>query len=300
MLYNEFLMDIKSSLKQYDSANLIEDLSVYNWVIEGMNALGILPTIKIETVLKVKNNKASLPDGFKSLYSAVKCEPYKCVVEHDDPKHILQDFHFYKVRELKNEDWNFCNPCDIEETETCVVEKTYLYNNIQGSFYYNNLYPIKLNLTPHIKRTQCDIECKNLSIHDSPYEISINQKTLYTNFKDGNIFIIYNGYEEDDNGFVIIPETEENNILRYLTAYVKKKIIEELLINSDNTTNEQFLYQMFSQEEQLYFGKTIGELKMKKVLNSLKNYKNKIKKEFSVYNYGNYSNNHNIIEFIVV
>jgi hypothetical protein len=305
MTFDEFLSDIKSSMEQYDSAGLIDDLSVYNLVIEGLNTFNMLPTRKMETVVSIKNNAGKLPDGFKSLYSAIKCEPYKCIIEPDENQgeNMLQNFYQYKVRELKNTDWNFCNPCDMEETETCVVEKVYLYNNTRANFYYHNLSPIKLKLTPNVKRTKCDKECLNFSIYSSPHEISINNKTLYANFKEGNIFMVYNGYEEDEDGFLIIPETDEGNLDKYLKAYVKKKIIEKVLINSDNTTNEQFLYSIFERDENLYLAKAMGEMKLKRVLASMNNYKKRVKKEFSVYNFGNFScNNHytNKIEFIVV
>ena len=303
MLFNEFLSEIKSSMKQYDSAGLIDDLSVYNWLIDGLNDFNMLPTIKIETVLSVKNNVARLPEGFKTLYSAVKCEPYACTVEEEEGKHVLQNFYFYKVRELKNEDWNFCDPCEIEESDSCVVEKLYLYDGrAKANFYYNNLQDIKLNLTPYVKRTKCDKECVNFSVHDARNEISINNKTIYTNFKEGNIFMVYNGYEEDEDGFLIIPDTQEGNLIKYLKSYVKKQIIFELLTNSDNTTNEQFLFQVFERDTNLYFAKAMGEIKMKRILGSIGSYKKKIKKEFAVYDYGRYSHNHlrNRIEFIVV
>jgi hypothetical protein len=304
MLFSEFLSEIKGSMKQYASAGLIDDLSVYTWLIDGLNTFNILPTIKIETILNVKNNSVKLPDGFKSLYSAIKCEPYACTVEPEEGKHVLQDFYFYKVRELKNTDWNFCEPCDLEETESCVVEKLYLYDGrTKANFYYKNLENLKLKLTPHVKRNQCDKECLNFSIYDAPYEISINNKTLYTNFNEGNIFMIYNGYEEDEEGFLIIPETQEGNLHKYLMAYVKKQIILDLLTNSDNTTNEQFLYSIFERDESMYLAKAMGEIKMKRVLGSIDNYKKKIKKQFSVYDYGRYTYNnlnHNRIEFIVV
>lgn len=303
MLFSEFLASIKSAMRQYASAGLIDDMSVHEWLIEGLNTFNILPTIKIETILNVKNNSVKLPTGFKSIYSAIKCEPYACTVESDEGKHVLQDFYFYKVRELKNTDWNFCEPCDLEETESCVVEKLYLYDGrAKVNFYYKNLENIKLKLTPHVKRTQCDKDCLNFSIHDAPYEISINNKTLYTNFNEGNIFMVYNGYEEDEEGFIIIPETDEGNLNKYLMAYVKKQIILELLTNSDNTTNEQFLYQIFERDESKYLAMTMGEIKMKRVLGSMDNYRKKIKKQFSVYDYGKYSFNTNRdrIEFIVV
>lgn len=103
--------------------------------------------------------------------------------------------------------------------------------------------------------------------------------------------MIYNGYEEDEDGYILIPDTLEGNLSKYLKAYVKKRIIEDLLNNSDNTTNEQFLYTLYSQEEVQFFTKTVGEIKMSKIIGSFKKYKNKINKEFSVFNFGSYSYN---------
>ena len=37
-------------MKQYDSANLIDDVSVHNWVVDALKRFGNLPTIQIEKV----------------------------------------------------------------------------------------------------------------------------------------------------------------------------------------------------------------------------------------------------------
>ena len=301
MTFNEFYSDITSSMEQYNSAGLIDQISVHNWIVEALNELSILPTIRIEYIINVRNNRGNLPEGFKSLYSAVKCEPYVFTTESDEPKDVLLDIYQYKVRELKKTDWNHCDPCELTETESCVVEKVYFHNGVKGNFYYNNLQPLKLKLTPYIKKTKCDRDCLNFSVNNSPNEISINGKTLYTNFKEGNIFIIYNGYEEDEDGFILIPETEENNLEKYLRAYVKRELIFNILENSDSTTNEQFLFQVYSSDMEKYRSRTIGEFKMKKVLGSMKSYKRKIHREFQVYDFGNYSTGHkNRIEFITL
>lgn len=284
MNFDKFLAEVKSGLKQYDSAGLIDELSVMNWVVDDLNSLSILPTIRIEYVLNVKNNKATLPEGFKSLYSAVKCEPFQCTIEEPEEDKLI-DFYYYKVRELKNQDWNFCEPCDIVETESCIVERTYLHNGTKANFYYNNLQPVKLKLTTHVKRAVCDKDCINLSINSAPNEISINGRTIYTNFKEGSIFIVYNGYEYED-GMLIIPDTKESNLKKYLLASIKRKIIGEILTNSDNNSNEQFLYSMYLQEENDYFTKTMGELKLGRVLKGMKNYERKIKNQFEVYDFG--------------
>lgn len=122
---------------------------------------------------------------------------------------------------------------------------------------------------------------------------------MYTNFREGNIFLTYNGYEEDEEGFIIIPETEEGNLEKFLKAYTQKEIIKTMFLNSDNTTNEQFLYSIYAGESELYKARTMGEFKMNKLLYSLRNtYPNQLKKEFSLY--GTQSDkNYNRIEFLV-
>lgn len=287
-------------MEQYNSAGLIDQLTVYNHLIEGMNELSILPTIRIEQVITIKNNKGRLPDGFKSLYSAVKCEPYGYTVDSEEPKDILMDIYHYKVRETKNQEWQMCDPCDVTVTDSCIVEKVYFHNGTRGNFYYNNLKPLRLKLAPYIKRTICDKDCLNFKSDKAVDEISINGKTVYSNFKEGNIFLVYNGYEEDEEGFLIIPESEENNLEKYLRAYIKKEIIRKILENSDNTTNEQLLLSMYQEDLNTYKTRTVGEYKMKSVMRSVGKYKQELRKEFEVYNFGSFSRNQrNRIEFIV-
>lgn len=300
MTFQEFSSDIKSRLQQYDSANLLDDVSIYEYMIDGLSELSLLPTIRIEKIISIKNNKGKLPDGFKSLYSAIKCEPFKLTTDCEQPEDVLQDIYFYKVKETNNKSWNVCNPCDISETESCVVEKLYFHNGRKSNLYYNNLQPLRLKLTPHVKKNQCDKECKNFQTKESPYEISINNKHIYTNFKEGNIFMVYNGYEEDEDGFIIIPETVENNILKFLKAFVIREFLKTMFINSDNTTNEQFLYSIYENDVRNYLLKAQGELRMAKILPSMGRYAQKIRKEFEVYNFGSYNyNNRNRIEFLV-
>ena len=298
MKFSEFLAEIKSSMKQYDSANLIDDVSVHNWVVDALKRFGNLPTIQIEKVLEVKNKKVKLPDGFKSLKLAVKCEPY--VYDCDDKgRDILQNTYFYKTIESSESSWNFCNPCCVEEKESCIVEKLYFHNGGKANLYYKN--PQWLKLTSYLKRDICTKDCPNLKIKSSKYEISINNKTLYTNFSKGSIYIIYNGFEEDDEGFVIIPDTNQGWLKQYIEYNVKRRIIEEILGNSDNSTNEVSLYQIYQTNESQSFSNAKTELKFKDIEIGLKNYRNRIKKEFTIYNFGGRSNisGRNKIEFLV-
>lgn len=301
MRFEEFASDIKSSMQQHVVSGLIDDMKIYDLMLEGLSDLSTLPTIRIETVLTVKNNKVKLPDGFKSLYSAIKCEPFAIVTDSDDsPEDILLDIYQYKVREVTNGTWNICKPCDVDITESCVVEKVYLHNGNKHNLVYNNPSMLKLKLTPYVKKTKCDKECVNFSEKNSPYEISINNKYLYTNFSEGNIFLTYNGYDEDDEGFVIIPETNTNSVQKYLKAYVTKELMKQVMLNGDATQVEQTFYTLLSQEASKYLQQASGELKMSRLLPTLGDYTRKIRRQFDVFNYGKLSSNgSNRIEFLV-
>ena len=81
---------------------------------------------------------------------------------------------------------------------------------------------------------------------------------------------------------------------------MKREIIRKILENSDNTTNEQFLFSLYDSDVKLYQPKVSGSLKMKKILGGINHYNNKINKEFGVYNFGSFSHNQgNRIDFLV-
>lgn len=289
MKFNEFLSEFKSSMKQYDRSNLIDDMTVYSWILDAISHFGSMPTVDIEKIIEIRNKKGKLPDGFKTLKLAIKCEPYGYHTEESPD--ILQDIHTYTVKTTENISWNSCTPCSTTECESTIVEKTYLHTGKPIEFYYRN--PIILSLTPYTKKEICDKDCPNLRVKNSKYEININEKTVYTNFKEGSIFIVYRGYVEDEDGFIIIPETDRGWFKEYLMYKCKRMLMEELMINSDNTTNEATLYQIFLQNEREAFANAKNEFKFKNIKIGIERYKKEIKKEFSIYNFG--TNNRNLL-----
>ena len=105
MTFNEFLSEFKNSMKQYDRSHLIDDITVYTWVLDGIYHFGLMPTINIEKIINIKNKKGSLPDGFKSLKLALKCEQYGYYTE-EDYKDLLQSIYTYTVKTTDTTSWN--------------------------------------------------------------------------------------------------------------------------------------------------------------------------------------------------
>lgn len=298
MRFEEFISDIKSSMKQYDSANLIDELTVYNWVLECLKRFGSLTTVRHEVVLPVKNGKVELPASFKSLKLALKCSPNKIEFE-DDCEDVLQSSMFYKTFDYKHsesvcssDDYLNLSDCDKEFNElmssdiksASITESVYLNKKHRIEAKYDRLIPLTL-----ISYAKSDVDksfCPNVKLKKSPYQISINKRTLHCNFTDGYVFVIFNGYEEDEDGFVEIPDTNNGWLKQYIDYHVKRRIIEDVLTNSDNSTNEVSLYQLFQTNELQCYSNAKTELKFKGINSAINKYKKKIKREMSIYNIG--------------
>lgn len=281
MLFEEFLADLKTRLTQYDSSGLIDDMTVYQDVQRAIKKLGLLPLIPHKTMLEVKNGKAKLPDGFRKITYAVKCTPDEYEVEDDED--ILQDSYMYKVKDIKRKEWDACDECDETYSEEIIMESLYFRNNKRGRIYYKK--PIPLKLTNYVIKNYCDNGCKNIKVKECPYEIQIKNNILYANFKNGNIYLEYKGVEEDEDGMLIIPESDMGFVEEYITAFVKAELMLRIIENSDNTTNEYTLYTDYRQQVAILYMQAENELKFKGLKKSLDKYRKHIKREFSTYNF---------------
>lgn len=276
MEFKEILSRIKKRFKSYDSVGLIDDLEVYDWYLESVKKFGALPYELYEEVLEVKNGQAKLPDGFRKLVLAVKCEPHTYKTEE---KEHLQESRFWRERHEKIATWNSCDDCCVEESEKFIVEKLY-YKGHECKYYYNK--PTPLRLTEGINRKMCTSDCANFSVKRSPFEINIIKgKILQANFNEGNIFIRYRGFEEDEDGFVIIPDTFNGHLEKYVEDYICLNLILSLIENNDATKNELSLLSYYRAEVMSGESKAMTELKSRGFnKEALRKYKKRIKSEY--------------------
>lgn len=256
MTFQETLATLKSTFKSYDSVGLIDELSVYDWYLEALKEFGALPLELYEEVIEIKNGQGRLPDGFRKLVYAVKCEPFTYETKHTDH---LQQSRFWTERHEKSALWDNCDDCCITESEKYIVEKVY-FRDYECDYFYKN--PTPLRLTKGINRKMCTTDCANLSVKRSPYEINIVKgKILQANFTTGNVFLRYRGFEEDEDGFIEIPETFNGYLERYITDYIKAKLMENIIANGDATGGEQTLLGVYRQDARDNKIKAMTELK---------------------------------------
>lgn len=247
MTFTEFYNDkIISGLQSYESAGLIDEMSVYSWVVRALKRFGTLNSTLQEEILNIKNNQANLPQNFIKLKVALKCTPHSYFVDKIDD--TIQESRWWIERHEKGTEWDSCDSdCNTTSVEKKVVEKLY-YKGNSVTYYYNN--PVILKVVEGIKKKQCTSDCINLK-STSEFSISImkNSSRLQTNFNTDKIFIQYYGYDIGDDDLIEIPDTNQGHLIEYLEYFCKSKIMENIVANGDNTKNEVQMMQYYQVKE---------------------------------------------------
>lgn len=255
--------EITTTLSQYDDAGLIDDITLTNWLEDGLKGFGGNVMVEEEQVIKIKNGRGKLPDNFYSLLYAVKCdiEGYKTDCE-EDTKH-LQSTYFYEER--LEETTYFSN--DLNE-DTCiegqdckrVIQNVYWIDregkNKKAQVGYNNITPLRL--TKNYKRQKCDVGCPNIKEKNSEYEISIfNYNYIQTNFNNGYIYIRFRGLPTED-GELYVPTTHRNKLKQNLYYLGLSKSLEAILFNSDDP-NIATKYKLAESKERETYQEALSE-----------------------------------------
>lgn len=258
MTFDQFSAELKRDLSQYYESGLIDDPSVLRWVMSGLKKFGATIMPYQETVVEVNNGRANLPENFYSLKHALKCDTDFIECSKDTEKILVKSLFWTDVQ-IKQKQWNIkTEECTNQQIEEYTIrEKTYIDGAAFTKFYKN---PTELKLSSNFKKSLCDNDCLNKYRSSSPHEINIIGTTLYTNFKQGEVYLKYKGLELDDRGIVMIPETPKGELETYLMYFVKRNIFEIVMTNGDDT-NVANLFKYYLDAERQQLGLALTEAK---------------------------------------
>lgn len=242
MTLNEFISEIETTFSNYSDTNDIDKISIKRWVIMCLREFGKNICERRETIVNVENGRALLPETFKNLILAIR-------IDETDEKHKGEqtEKHLHKQYIENPVIWDrgaqeyIVNNCESKiMTEYLITQKEHGYEP-----------KIKwLHIAPTTHKDTLDVDCLNLKIRETSENIiSINDRQLIANFKEGDIYIQYNSLPADENGEVVIPEITTGDILSYIENCVKIKIAENLIINNKNPQALQSLLQMWIPEK---------------------------------------------------
>lgn len=268
MTRKRLVAEILTELKKYDESGLIDYKSLNRWIKNELKRFGNNVMQLTETVLRVENGIADLPENFFSLYFAVKCTPESYQFE-EGCKENLQSSHFWTQRLENTYEWDNQSNSHKNTNFKLIEERIVFKDNTTVRFKYNN--PILLKPVKGIKKDSIAVKCKNLNINNSPYEFNIVGEKMQFNFTDGDVYIQYYGLPLDQSDDLLIPDSR--NLEEYLIAYCKRKIMEIIWLNDDDTNLVNKL-QFLQQEEARLYGLAQTEVKF----NALGNWAQKIKR----------------------
>ena len=262
MLVEDFINELKLSLRSYDKRDLIDDASVYRWVEIALKKFGGDIAVPKETIIDVKNGNANMPGDYYDLIVAYRCD-FAGYDIPDGEKVIpeLQNTFAWKERTERSYRWCSCDECCKEESEKTIIEKFYINThdvNHEVRCHYRK--PEPLRLSKPMLSDKCLSKCRNKMFKDSPWEINITGGKFYANF-DGPVYMKYRSLPFDDEGNIFIPDTSQGLLADYIENYVKMRLFEEWTLNNEVQGASEVL-KLYIQQDLIKFKNAKTELKM--------------------------------------
>ena len=264
MTIDEFIAEIESDFSIYAESGDIDRVTIKSIILNELKAFGNNILNDYEQVLDIENSQAKLPESFRSLWVAIKCDPY-FVEFKDEDRNKLQTSYYWKKRIDSDCVWNESSGTFEKGCDRMITEEIY-YHDAFVRFNYRN--PTYLTLTKGFNKNLCAKGCINLRKglrNTSPHEINITNGYLHTNFSKGSVYIQYKGFEQDENGDVVIPETWNGKLFKYLQWYVKYRVTLSLIEKNRKPTTLQPLLQLYKQESELARSEAMTESKVGKI-----------------------------------
>lgn len=198
---------VRRFLSKYASTNLIDEGEFPTYIKEVLRLLGVGVLKENDAVIRINNFKGVIPEDFSILYAAYKCSPTfnsKTFVHPQGGASVYHDVTWELLQGDKNCEINCVCQNDSRVLEK-ITFKTFVQEEpVTGSF----TNPVLLTLSPNVKKKMCTEDCENL-FATSPFEFTLDNGHIYTNFTDDFVYIKYWSLATDENGIPLIPDLEE-------------------------------------------------------------------------------------------
>lgn len=224
---------VKEELRSYFDANSVDDLMFPIWTDKCLKKLGKSSFKIVDALLFLDNYQAKLPPDF------ISAREVWLMADFCSPSFRLPGSYYQQITTVLNKPYDPCNPalnCDPCNPDILtVVTKTNTEVSRPMSLKYL-LKPGNISVREH-----CDLGCLNYS-STAEDTFDIRDGKLITNFRQGDVFLIYYSTQTDEKGYQLIPENYR--IQEFIEAFLKQKIFEQLY--------NQAVYETFNQIERKY------------------------------------------------
>jgi len=242
--------EVKEELRSYFQTGIVDDILFPSYTEDCLKRLGRSSYKIVETILKLEDFTAPLPQHFEAVRELWLVSPHDISYKMANSTYEQTTFKVDSHRENETRCNGVCAPDEIR-----VTYKT--NGNIVQKFYSHHL------LKPGSVNAQenCSIDSVNM-LADSSDTFEIKNNKIYTNFPDGFLHLVYYIKEYDDNDYQLVPDNIR--IKDYLKAYLKYKCFETIYNNVTDETFKQaeskFAYYKRESDE----AKVLAETEIKK------------------------------------
>lgn len=225
---------VKEEMKSYFDSNAVDDLMFPIWTGKCLAKLGRSSLKIVQALLFMDNFEARLPPD----YVAVR----ECWLTASllSPTYRKPGAFYQQITTVLNKPYDpcdqalNCDPCNPDILTVTTKTTTDVTQQIR----------LKYLLTPGNIHSRQDCEHGSLNTNASRFGLTaegmnfdIRDNKLITNFRDGDVFLIYYSSQSDDSGYQLIPDNYR--IQEFIEAFLKQKIFEQLYNQiSDETYNQ--------------------------------------------------------------
>lgn len=243
---------VRRFLKSFVGSNLIDEGEFPVYTGEILHKLGISAMEESEVISEVVNGKTKIPDGlveFEAIYKCTKDNPK--VYSNNSivfDRLILQETI---CETFKKDECNIC--CEGDKLISRIsVSKKIESNNVE----FNFINPMLLRLSPNVKDF-CSESCLNM-LSTSPYEVSIKDGYLLTNFDRDYLYIKFYKFPLDEKGLPKVPNIIQ--VIKAIETYIIYQVLLGFWYNSD-VPDIQNKWQKAEQDFTLAYGDAVNILK---------------------------------------
>lgn len=254
---NEIYDKIRRDFNSFGSTNLLDETEWASYVYEVLSRLGVGILKEEQAIVKINNSFiGDLPFDFKELYAAYKCTPSFSSQDNIYPQQVVKmwvDVACSTYKQTKDCEINCC--CPNQELVEKIEMRTYIGGENRTMSFVN---PILLRLSPNVRPDKRSGDCKNI-LYSSPFEITITDHSIITNFKNDCVYMQYYAFPYDEDRNPMVPDVEE--IKKAIEWWIKYNITLNMFFNESvqNITNK---WQKAEQEFDFWFAESKYLLKL--------------------------------------
>lgn len=215
---SELMAIVRQDFRNLDDAGMIDEGSVIKTIMHCNERLGITIREIKQICIPVQDYKAKLPLNFEKLYFAAALTATNTII-HKTINPLNNNFDTDVIYKAEIDRGSFGNTSSY--AVTIKREENITIHN-KGNWIDLDIHPSSLSM--------CHNSCP-LSRRKGKYTITIKDDIIHTPFRSGEIYLMYLGTLQDEDGNILFPF--HPLITPYYEWSIKEKVLLDAIFNSD-------------------------------------------------------------------